>query len=150
MVSLPNCKLDISKLNQQFGKKNKQIEQGVNAAFRKIAPEMEDKFKYYQQTYVYAVTNPKVYERTNKLLESTKSEVEKTKLFVYADPKELNSNAVDEPYSYLVTTGYRHWGRDDSTQPRDWVEPMAQELKEHLEQDGSIVQTVISEIQKRV
>lgn len=148
---MAKCKLDLSDWHKEWSvKKPQAVKAGVNAAFQKIAPDMEEQFKYYEQTYVYAVVNPKEYERTKELLNSTKSEVTGTKLFVYADPSKLDSNADPHPYSYHVLHGYHHWGREDFTPPRDWVDPMSQELKNHLEQGGYILLVIKDEIQKRI
>lgn len=149
---MPNCKVDFSDLKAQFspgGRKNKQFKDGINVGLKKIAPTLEEMFKFYQQEHVYDAYAPKQYKRTYKFRDSVKSEINGNTLLVYADPNQIQSNGDSKPYSYHIKYGYHHWGREDFTPPRDWVNPMVEELKIHLEQSG-IIGVVVKEIQNRV
>jgi hypothetical protein len=143
-------KLNVIDFEKQIEQLKKKIIAGVHDGLEEIRPEMEELFKYYETEHVYKVYQPKEYQRTGNLLNATKSEVEGTKLFVYADSEQLPANADTKPVSILIDEGYHHWGRKDFTPSRDWISPMAQELKNHLEQSGIVVNEIKKEIQKKI
>jgi hypothetical protein len=153
---LATCKLDLSQFEAQLKTKlSVAVNEGVRAGFERIAPRMEDLYKYFQQEYLYSVYTPSVYERTDKLKESTKSEIVEDAinitLNIFSDPSMVPSNKFGSnvPYSYLQTTGYKLWNTGRSMEARDWTEPMAKELINYLVQSG-LISVIIDEINKRM
>ncbi|WP_132013565.1 hypothetical protein [Hydrogenispora ethanolica] len=152
---MAKCQLDFSKFNKQWKGKMDEVENGVKDGFAKIAPDMRQRYQYYQQQEVYEKYQPSVYQRTNNLKESTTSEITEDdnsiSLTIFSDPNQTPSNKFGSsvPYSYIVTKGYKLWNTGKEMFARDWVEPMAKELQSHLQQSG-IISVIINEVNKRI
>ena len=150
-------KLDIVGFEKQIEQKKKQILSGVIDGFKLLAPILEGRMKFYMEEIVYlsyisASKSPERYERTYKLLESIKSEVIGNTLYVYSGD--------GVPYAERVLKGHEEIPYDypwvpvgstgDFRQSRDWVTPTTQEIINHFQQNGQLIQIVIQAIRNRI
>jgi hypothetical protein len=149
--------LDLQGLQKQIEQKKKEILQGVNDGFKELGPILEGRMRVYMQDIVYnayisASENPDKYDRTFDLLESIRSEVVGSTLYIwsgegldYASRVLLGHKEI--PYDYpWVPPG----SEGDFRQSRDWIEPTKMEIIEHFHQNGSLTNIMIEAIQKRV
>jgi|GEM_PF-6761049 len=153
-------KLDIEGLKRQIEQKVKpRLLQGVQDGLKDHAPKAEQTMTDYIQEVVYNVYEPKVYERTYKLLNSVRSEVDGNTLRVGVDPTGFDLTADGVPYPYRVAGGheahpYEHLPKNGSRaafmDKRDWATPTAAEYKENVEQEGVLKRDMVSAINRRL
>ena len=146
-------KFDISGLEAQIKKIEKNVSDNKEEILKEIAPEVELMMTHYMQTAVYDAYTPKRYKRTYDLLNSITSEVEDNTLYVYSEGKDLISDRgkyAPKPYSFYVQHGYEMPWSGEYMEGRDWVEPTVKELKEHLSQDKWIVKKIGLTLEKAI
>lgn len=143
-----------SQIKNVIGPKWKEIiKDGIHNGAVESQPYLESRMQYYMQDRVYDAYNPKVYERTNRLMESIESTVEDNDsgsvIRVYSNGHKLLGYTIKHPpaYNYYVLKGKYLWNVNIG--PRDWITPMKKEFKNHAKQEGVLIDNIKKAIVKR-
>ncbi|MDP4224825.1 MAG: hypothetical protein Q8910_00445 [Bacteroidota bacterium] len=143
----------MNEIDQQIRRFNEKLKKvahdGVHDGLVESQPYLESRMKYYMKTQVYDAYNPKVYERTGRLMESIQSEVDGTTIRVYSNGNSLMNYTIKSPpaYNYYVLKGKYLWNVNIGQ--RDWITPMKMEFKNHTEQEGVLMDNIVKSITKR-
>lgn len=153
-------KIDVDGFAKQLEKKKRDLIAGFEEAKRDLEPFLVNRMKVKIEECVYSVYNPRMYKRTDKLLNSVRTHIEGDTVYVYVDTTGMELTQDGVPYAYRVKEGhevhpYEHlslrfeWlAYMDS---RDWVEPTYNDLLDAARTGNSeLLQIIIKAVQKHL